>query len=284
MRDKLLAVFAASAFVALPSNAEPNFPPNLSDRVKTAYNEKYEPASRDKAFAITKDGKHFYYVSGLPTSERAARTASLRCLVAHGVPCLVWKINGDDMLGAYQKATDQSEKAVATLPTELPKKAYGEEDNDMGVLVPQTLRDGAEIHGATPSAAPAGSKILSTQELVKLYKSEPGLVVLDSLGVSATSKETLPKAFWLHGAGWSEANQNKTIETNFAKAVAAIVPNKDTPIVSYCLNWECWLSWNAAMRLSALGYSRVYWYRGGMDAWKGAKLPVVETPITAQLW
>ncbi|GEM_PF-3217749 len=38
------------------------------------------------------------------------------------------------------------------------------------------------------------------------------------------------------------------------------------------------------MRLSVLGYTRIYWYRGGMDAWKAAKLPLVDTPITAQLW
>jgi rhodanese-related sulfurtransferase len=38
------------------------------------------------------------------------------------------------------------------------------------------------------------------------------------------------------------------------------------------------------MRLAAMGYTQVYWYRGGMESWKAARLPVVETPITAQLW
>lgn len=284
MMKKSPALLAGLLCVVLSSKADPNFPPNLPDNAKAAYKEKYEPASRDKAFAVTKDGAHFYYVFGLQTPERAARTASLRCLTAHGVPCLVWMINGDDVLSAYQKATDQSEKAIAALPVELTKKAYADEDNDMGVAGPQTFRDGAEVHGATPTAAPAGSKTISTQELVKLYKSDPGLVVLDSLHINAAKKQSLPGANWLHGAGWAEAKVNTTIEKNFAKAMAAIAPSKDTPIVSYCENWECWLSWNAAMRLSVLGYSRIYWYRGGIDAWKAAKLPLVDTPITAQLW
>lgn len=284
MTNKPLAIFTSLLSVVLPSLAESSFPPNLSDRARTAFNEKYEPAARDKAFAITSDGSRFYYVFDLKTPERAARTASLRCLTTHGVPCLVWKINGDDVLGDYDKAKQQSDKAIAALPAELSKKAFSNEDEDMGVASPQSLRDGSEIHGATPSSAPSGIKTISTQELVSLYKSAPALIVLDSLAVNAAKKQTLPKANWLHGAGWSEAKFNTTIEANLAKAMATIAPNKDTPIVSYCSNWECWLSWNTSMRLAALGYTNVYWYRGGIDAWMAAKLPVVETPITAQLW
>jgi PQQ-dependent catabolism-associated CXXCW motif protein len=281
---KEFATFTCLIFVVSSSLAEQNFPPNFSDRAKAAFNEKYEPASRDKAFAVTSDGSRFFYVYDLKTSERAARTASLRCLSTHGELCFVWKINGDDVLGDYEKAKEQSDKALAALPTELSKKAYADEDSDMGVVVPQTLREGSEIHAPTPSTMPSGSKIISTLELVKLFKSEPKLVVLDSNHANAAKKPTLPKANWLHGSGWAETKFNKTIDTNFAKVMAGIAPNKNTPIVSYCSNWECWLSWNTTMRLSALGYTNLYWYRGGIDAWRAAKLPVIETPITAQLW
>ena len=281
---KELATFTSLVFVVSSSLAEQNFPPNFSDRTKAAFTEKYEPASRDKAFAVTSDGSRFFYVYDLKTSERAARTASLRCLSTHGEPCFVWKINSDDVLGDYEKAKEQSDKAIGDLPTELSKKAYADEDSDMGVVVPQTLREGSEIHAPTPSTMPSGSKIISTLELVKLFKSEPRLVVLDSLQPNAAKKTTLPKANWLPGSGWAETKFNKIIDTNFAKAMAGIAPNKDTPIVSYCSNWECWLSWNTTMRLSALGYTNLYWYRGGIAAWRAAKLPVIETPITAQLW
>ena len=41
----------------------------------------------------------------------------------------------------------------------------------------------------------------------------------------------------------------------------------------YCVDANCWLSYNAALRLHALGYENLYWYRGGIAAWKAANLP-----------
>ncbi|WP_404942704.1 rhodanese-like domain-containing protein, partial [Pseudomonas poae] len=43
--------------------------------------------------------------------------------------------------------------------------------------------------------------------------------------------------------------------------------------VFYCRS-DCWLSWNAVKRAANLGYTSVYWYRDGLDAWEAAKLPV----------
>ena len=45
------------------------------------------------------------------------------------------------------------------------------------------------------------------------------------------------------------------------------------PIVVYCVDANCWLSYNAALRLHALGYENLYWYRGGIAAWNAANLP-----------
>ena len=36
------------------------------------------------------------------------------------------------------------------------------------------------------------------------------------------------------------------------------------------------------MRLVALGYTNVYWYRGGREAWEVADLP--ETQVDVQDW
>ena len=44
-------------------------------------------------------------------------------------------------------------------------------------------------------------------------------------------------------------------------------------IVFFCLSAKCWLSHNAALRAIALGYENVHWYRGGIKAWKKARLP-----------
>jgi PQQ-dependent catabolism-associated CXXCW motif protein len=40
----------------------------------------------------------------------------------------------------------------------------------------------------------------------------------------------------------------------------------------YCLR-DCWMSWNAAKRAIALGYT-VAWYPDGTDGWQDAGLPL----------
>ncbi len=43
-----------------------------------------------------------------------------------------------------------------------------------------------------------------------------------------------------------------------------------------------WVPVNLALRLVALGYTQVYWYRGGREAWEVAGMP--ETDINLQEW
>ena len=45
---------------------------------------------------------------------------------------------------------------------------------------------------------------------------------------------------------------------------------------------ECWLSYNAALTATDLGYTNLYWYRGGISAWNQARLPVVRTKLLKQ--
>jgi PQQ-dependent catabolism-associated CXXCW motif protein len=52
------------------------------------------------------------------------------------------------------------------------------------------------------------------------------------------------------------------------------VKAKTNSVVFYCMSWECWLSYNAALRAVSLGYTDVYWYRGGIFAWFDAELPL----------
>ena len=43
--------------------------------------------------------------------------------------------------------------------------------------------------------------------------------------------------------------------------------NKNTPIVVYCSNYACTASGDAVRQLSALGFTQVYAYEGGMAEW-----------------
>jgi adenylate cyclase len=54
------------------------------------------------------------------------------------------------------------------------------------------------------------------------------------------------------------------------------------PIVAVGWNSESFGGRNLALRLVALGYTNVYWYRGGREAREVAGLP--ETPVEIQDW
>ena len=58
--------------------------------------------------------------------------------------------------------------------------------------------------------------------------------------------------------------------------------DKAVPIVAVSFNSERYQGRNLALRLVALGYTNVYWYRGGREAWEVAGLP--ETEVVMQDW
>ena len=58
--------------------------------------------------------------------------------------------------------------------------------------------------------------------------------------------------------------------------------DSNRPIVAVGWNSERFDGSNLALRLVALGYSQVYWYRGGREAWEVNGLP--ETSLDVQDW
>jgi PQQ-dependent catabolism-associated CXXCW motif protein len=278
MKSRILATCGATLMIAVSASASAtDFP--ISEDAKAAFLEKYAAGAPQKAFALAKDGKRFYYTLGKTSVSEAARNATVMCAMTHGVACQLWKANEIDILAEFQKAKADSAKIIAALPADIARKPYANEDADMGVEIPLLLRDGSVVHGATPAEPPKGAKIISTADLVSLYKRESGLVVVDSLMPDGIRKPTLPNAMWIVGIGWREDKIADRLMANIGRVMLDSVPSKDTPIVSYCGNWECWFSWNAAVRLVELGYSNVFWYRGGIESWTAAKLPLVTTPF-----
>jgi PQQ-dependent catabolism-associated CXXCW motif protein len=48
----------------------------------------------------------------------------------------------------------------------------------------------------------------------------------------------------------------------------------DRPVIVFC-RIDCWMSWNAARRLSLAGFSAVFWLAEGTDGWHDAGRPLV---------
>ncbi len=52
---------------------------------------------------------------------------------------------------------------------------------------------------------------------------------------------------------------------------------KDKPIVFLCNGPECWKSYKASRAAATEGYTKIYWFRGGMPEWREKRLPVEGT-------
>ena len=59
-----------------------------------------------------------------------------------------------------------------------------------------------------------------------------------------------------------------------------LAPSVDKPIVFYSRGRN-WHGANAALRAVKLGYRNVGWYRGGLESWKAANLPLAKAVINA---
>lgn len=143
------------------------------------------------------------------------------------------------------------------------------ERQDFGVAPVAALHDGA-MHGPTPSSIPGG-QVITTKGLVELMRGgQAPVLTLDVLG----GPEMIQGAVYAVPAAQSGsfADQIQQQFGNFLQQATG--GNKQHPIVMYCLSPECWMSYNASLRAINLGYTNVLWYRGGIESWKKAGLPV----------
>ena len=143
--------------------------------------------------------------------------------------------------------------------------AYGEEDRDWNIPPTKAYRTG-DYHGPTPREIPGG-RVVSTYELSQMMTQQPRPYVIDVLGGNV--HRTIAGAFWMIGAG--AGDMTKEEEKRFVDAMGKFAGgNRNQALVFFCVDSQCWLSYNAALRAIAAGYTNVMWYRGGVAAWRQA--------------
>jgi PQQ-dependent catabolism-associated CXXCW motif protein len=152
----------------------------------------------------------------------------------------------------------------------IPDRNYADERTDFGVKPQNFLQ--TDVEGPTPTTIP-GDRIVSTSGLyTALAKNPDAAILIDALNGSGHA--TLPDAHRLPEAS-SSGRFNDSIQRNLAAELRSLTGgNRETTLVFFCLGARCWESYNAALRAIRLGFQDVYWYRGGLDAWKEAGLPL----------
>ncbi|MCO6404226.1 PQQ-dependent catabolism-associated CXXCW motif protein [Aurantimonas endophytica] len=86
-------------------------------------------------------------------------------------------------------------------------------------------------------------------------------------------RTNIPGSLWLVDTGYGALAP--VMEAYFMQGLAkATGGDKAAPVVIYCQR-DCWMSWNAARRAIAAGYSAIHWYPDGTEGWAEAGLPLV---------
>jgi len=92
------------------------------------------------------------------------------------------------------------------------------------------------------------------------------------------SHRSIPGAYWLPNVGYG--NISEEMAGYFSRSLERLsAGRKDMPMVFFCLS-DCWMSWNAAKRAMAMGYTAVHWFPDGTDGWELIGEPLTNlTPV-----
>ena len=141
---------------------------------------------------------------------------------------------------------------------------YADEAKDYGVSSMSSPK-GAPYSQATPLTIP-GAKTIKTDELKDLLAQDHKPVLIDALAGAAMIDGA-------NGLGSSIGEQRMfgPDRAMFPKALETLTGgDKAKAIVFYCRSSQCWHSYNASLHAVTAGYTNVYWYRGGIDAWSAS--------------
>jgi PQQ-dependent catabolism-associated CXXCW motif protein len=87
-------------------------------------------------------------------------------------------------------------------------------------------------------------------------------------------RDNIPGSIWLANVGYGALSDD--METFFRRSLEELTAgDRSRALVFYC-EVNCWMSWNAAKRARALGYTRVHWYPDGTEGWSAAGLPLAQ--------
>ena len=150
-----------------------------------------------------------------------------------------------------------------------------------------------ESYRAPTPASLQGATVISTEQAQRLHQSGSAIFVdvlprppkPENLPESTLWRDrprrNVPGSVWLVNVGFGALNPES--EAYYRDNLERLTEGeKSAPMVIYC-QANCWMSWNAAKRALAYGYTRVYWYPDGTDGWQAAGGALEDsTPVPMQ--
>jgi PQQ-dependent catabolism-associated CXXCW motif protein len=170
-----------------------------------------------------------------------------------------------------QPAAVPTQPRLPTATTAAVLVNYADELTDFGVPPQSVLQVQQRIATPTPLMLPGG-KVVTTMNLLAGMQSGNSFLLIDAL--AGPPHATIPSAIPIPTAG-SPGSFQDTIQSDLDDQYFGLTNgNMDMAMVFFCQGARCWESYNASLRALDLGYTNVYWYRGGLAAWQDAGLRV----------
>src|SRR5258707_318222 len=127
---------------------------------------------------------------------------------------------------------------------------------------------------APTPATLAGARVVTTAQVETLWQ-DKAAIFIDVMPRAPRPPNLPPGTIWrdrprsdIPGSIWLP-------DTGYGELAPVTGGDRTKLVVIYCLR-DCWMSWNAAKRILATGYTNVAWYPEGTDGWTDALLPVVD--------
>jgi PQQ-dependent catabolism-associated CXXCW motif protein len=130
-----------------------------------------------------------------------------------------------------------------------------------------------------------GARVVSAEEAEKLWRAKNTIFVdvlprppKPDLPAGTIWREPphydIPGSVWLADVGYGGLTPE--MEAWYRDSLAELTGGDlSRALLIYC-RADCWMSWNAAKRAIAWGYTNVAWYPAGVEDWEAAKLPLEE--------
>lgn len=103
---------------------------------------------------------------------------------------------------------------------------------------------------------------ISREEVKRKLAQSENVALVEALPADSYAEFHLPGAI------------NVPFAQGFSKQIQQQIPDKDQPVIVYCMNTECSASPKAVRQMEKLGYTHVFDYEAGKVDWKEAGLPV----------
>jgi len=237
--------------------------PGLRDRGRESY-AAFLKTLPSRAFALGEQGFSGWR-GGEGNRTAAIAGALLNCNELARNICRVYAVDNDIVYPRYTQFEEQSVKLRAAIrERDFPFGEYGDETREL----PETPR------------ISDGLRTLKTVELAKMMASAVRPVLIDV--TEGEPHDTLPNAWWIKGAGLAQPDGD--IRRRLGALLEGLTAgDKTASLAFFCGDARCALSLTAARRARELGYPNILWYRGGVAAWKDARLPTLESIQSGQV-